>query len=444
LVFGRVPLSTPTSPTFLHLDLDQFFVSAERLDDPSLRGVPVCVGSADPTARGAVACASYEARSCGVYAGQALRRAKVLCPDAVFVDGRPERYLELSRAVQSLLVAGTPRTLPRSVDEFCCDLTGCERLLGDPLGVARRLQAAVLEELGLPCSIGVAGTPLVAKVAASEGKPRGLLRVLWGQERDFLAPLAIRKLPGVGPVTEARLRELSVLSIGDLAGLEEGVVARALGGRGRELWERAHGGRPRLERASTGFATPWGQVPFRDLAAGKVGEPGDEGQEGGDEEGPHLPRSVSRQRTFGEDQDDRKVIDRALVRLVESAQAALRVRRLGARSVALHVRYTDMQEVSRRAAIPRGAQEEDVLARVRALVGRLLTRRVRIRRVGVSFHGLTLCYPQLELFEGPDARSRRALGEAMDTLRVRFGWDTVRLASGVERDDAYDAHDPSR
>lgn len=413
-------MSLPDPPkVFLHLDLDQFFVSVERLRDPSLRGRPVCVGGADPRARGAVACASYEAREFGIHAGMALRRAWALCPQAAFVSGSPERYLELSRAVLGILEERTPRVVPRSIDEFDVDLTGCERLLGAPLGVAHRLRAEIGRTTRLTSSVGLAGTPLTAKVATNECKPDGLLQVELGGEAAFLAPLPIRKLPGVGPKTEDRLRELGIRTVGDLAALDLDVVKNALGARGEQLVQRARGGTPRLQERTPIL------MPFT-----QAGACAPELEERPREDA--LPQSLSRARTFAEDQDDRLVLDAALVRLVERATAALRVQKLRARSLAVVVRYADLKTVSRRVRVPRGAQEHRLLALARRVLERLLERRLRIRRLGVAFSGLTREYEQLQLFEGPQARSKRALGQAMDRIRDKHGWGSVRLGSGCD------------
>lgn len=448
------PLDPSQQRVFAHLDLDQFFVAVERLRDPRLRGVPVCVGGSDPTVRGAVACASYEARALGVHAGMALRQARVLCPNAVFVSGHFDDYLERSRAVLRILEDCTPRVLPRSIDEFAIDLTGCERLLGEPEALSRDLRREILRETGLSCTIGLAGTPLVAKIASATAKKaagsklpglvglesatsagvdsahasweRGFLSVPLGQEAQFLAPLPLRALPGIGPKTEIRLRELGLQVLGDVARLDPEILRNALGAMGETLSQRARGGRPRLK---LGRAV----VPFvgqddgaKDLIRdGLFGRP----KEGTREQ--RLPKSLSRERTFAEDQDAAEVLDAALVRLVEATVAGLRVQQLRGRTLALHVRYADLSTVSRHTRVPNDAEEHQVLALARGLLSRLLERRLRIRRLGVGFLNLYSSVEQLDLFEGPQARSRRALGHALDRVRTRFGWESMRFGAGL-------------
>lgn len=414
-------------PTFMHLDLDQFFVAAERLRDPSLVGRPVCVGGDDPRMRGAVACASYEARAFGVRSGQALRQAHALCPQAVFVSGDPSVYLELSRQVRELLEGRAPRVVPRSIDEFDVELTGCERLLGSLPAYARRLQAEVLAATGLSCSVGVAGTPLVAKVAAGHEKPAGFVAVPPGGEAAFLAPLPIRTLPGVGPVSEAQLIELGVRTVGELAALDPELLRRALGGRGLELGLRARGGVPRLPKVhqSVGsFSVGWGLNPAQ------AGPPPAAHPE------TVLPRSLSRERTFATDQDDRTVLDAALVRLVESAACSLRTRKLAAKTLCVGVRYADLVDTSHRRRLPKDPDEAAWIELARQLLARLLRRRLRIRRLRVAFHGIRLRPEQRLLFEGePDTRNRQALGNAMDSVRAKHGWEALRWASGFGSTD---------
>ena len=355
----------------------------------------------------------------------ALRRARVLCPEAVFLSGHLDDYLERSRNVLRLLEERAPRVLPRSIDEFAIDLTGCERLLGDPHTLAASLREAILSEIGLSNTIGLAGTPLVAKVASARGKPEGFLAIPLGGEAAYLAPLPLRALPGIGPKTEIRLRELGLQTIGALARLDPEILRTALGAMGETLGQRARGGTPRLAQKQA-------IVPFvgQDDGAKELLRDGLFGRQG-EHEAKRLPKSLSRERTFAEDQDDALVLDAALVRLVETAVAALRVQKLRGRTLAIHVRYADLRTVSRHVRISRDAEEHQVLAQGRRLLGRLLERRLRIRRLGVGFLGLYPALEQLELFDGPQARSRRALGHALDRVRTRFGWESMRFGAGL-------------
>src|SRR4051795_12307248 len=223
-----------------HVDMDAFFVSVEELFDPSLRDKPVIVGGA-ANQRGVVAAASYAARKFGVHSAMPLRTAARLCPHATFVKGHPERYRELSKRVYAVLTSFSPRVEMASIDEAYLDLTGTERLFGPPLRVAHALHEKVREETRLRCSLGLASSRLVAKVSSDQAKPNGVLYIVPGQEASFLAPLDIRKIPGVGRKTEASLHKLGIRRVGDLADLEESFLASRFGKWGLALAGKSRG-----------------------------------------------------------------------------------------------------------------------------------------------------------------------------------------------------------
>ena len=238
--------------TYFHVDMDAFFVSVEELFDPSLKGKPVVVGG-QANQRGVVSAASYAARKFGVHSAMPLRTAYRLCPQAIFVDGHPERYRDYSRKVYQVLKSFSPQVEMASVDEAYMDLTGTERLHGPPLAAAHGLHRAVKHETQLNCSIGIAAARMVAKVASDQAKPNGILWVLPGQEARFLAPLDIRKIPGVGKVTEKNLQAWGIRKVGDLAATGRRISDRAFRpmgtGAGREV---ARSGRRRLVRRRGG------------------------------------------------------------------------------------------------------------------------------------------------------------------------------------------------
>ena len=199
--------------------MDAFFVSVEELYDPSLKGKPVVVGGR-PDERGVVSAASYAARKFGVHSAMPLRTAYKMCPQAIFLDGHPERYREASEKVFEVLREFSPLVEMASIDEAYLDMTGTERLHGPPLKAAHRLHARMKEATGLNCSTGIAAARMVAKIGSDQAKPNGILWVLPGREAEFLAPLDIRKIPGVGKVTEKNLNALGIRKVGDLARLE--------------------------------------------------------------------------------------------------------------------------------------------------------------------------------------------------------------------------------
>src|SRR5205085_2346665 len=203
--------------------MDAFFVSVEELYDPSLHGKPVVVGGR-PDERGVVSAASYAARKFGVHSAMPLRTAHKLCPQAIFVDGHPDRYRDYSERVFQILNSFTPKLEMASIDEAYLDMTGTERLHGHPLTAAHSLHRHVKEKTQLNCSVGIAVSRLVAKVASDQAKPNGVLWILPGMEASFLAPLQVRKLPGVGKVTEKKLHELGINTVRDAASSQPGFL----------------------------------------------------------------------------------------------------------------------------------------------------------------------------------------------------------------------------
>src|SRR5246127_5237518 len=220
-------MSAPHKTVF-HVDMDAFFVSVEELFDPSLKGKPVVVGGKS-NERGVVSAASYAARKFGVHSAMPLRTAYKLCPQATFVEGHPERYREYSQKVYDVLHSFSPLVEMASIDEAYLDMTGTERLHGPPLRAAHQLHERVKADTKLNCSIGIATSRLVAKVTSDQAKPNGIMWIVPGSEAAFLAPLDVRKIPGVGKVTEKNLHTLGIRKVGDLAKLDEPFLGRRFG-----------------------------------------------------------------------------------------------------------------------------------------------------------------------------------------------------------------------
>src|SRR5579872_554907 len=279
------PLGLDTTP-ILHVDMDAFFVSVELLEHPELRGKPVVVGG-QPDRRGVVAAASYEARRYGIHSAMPLRTAGRLCPHAVFLEGRHDLYAEWSDRVAAILSGFSPVVEMASIDEAYLDLSGTSRLHGPPLATAHALLTEIGATTALPCSAGLARTRLVAKVASDQAKPQGLLWVPAGAEAKFLAPLAVRRIPGIGRVTEAALRAMGIETVGQLA-----VIPRE-----------------RLEE----FFGQWGTA----LCRKAVGE--DSYEFFIDAE----PKSISHSHTFGSDTSDRATLDSMLSRLSQKGAKRL-------------------------------------------------------------------------------------------------------------------------
>jgi DNA polymerase-4 len=386
--------------TYFHVDMDAFFVSVEELFDPSLKGKPVVVGG-QPDERGVVSAASYAARKFGVHSAMPLRTAYKLCPGAIFVDGHRDRYLEYSERVFAVLGQFSPQVEMASIDEAYMDLTGTERLHGPPLSAAHRLHDAVHRETNLNCSIGVAASRLVAKVASDQAKPNGVLWILPGQEARFLGPLDVHKIPGVGKVTERNLHSRGIRKVRDLAALGDAFLEERFG-----KWGLALAGKARGEDAGGWFD-------------GEVGEGGD-------------PRSISHEHTFSVDTADAPALDAMLVRLAEMVARRLRDHGLWARTVQIKLRYSDFSTFTRARTLRHASQIDTELAgAVRELFHKAWNGRA-IRLLGVYAQSLEAREGQTNLLEEDQTeRWRKALG-AVDRIRDKYGDGSVSLAAGLK------------
>ncbi len=386
--------------TVFHVDMDAFFVSVEELYDPSLKGKPVVVGG-QPDERGVVSAASYAARKFGVHSAMPLRTAYKMCPQAVFVDGHPERYRDYSHKVYEVLCSFSPVVEMASIDEAYLDMTGSERLHGPPLRAAHNLHGKMKSATGLNCSIGISGSRMVAKIGSDLAKPNGILWVVPGQEAPFLAPLDVRKVPGVGKVTEKNLHTLGIRKVGDLARLDEAFLEQRFGKWGLALAGKSHG----LD-AGGWFDTEIGA---------------DEG-----------PKSISHEHTFSEDTADLGQIEATLSRLCEMVGRRLREHGLRARTVQLKLRYTDFTTLTRARSVEHPTDiDTELYAEIRELFGRNWNGG-KVRLLGVHTASWAVSPGQMDL-EGEDRREKwsRALAAA-DKLRDKYGESAVSLAASLK------------
>src|SRR5262250_2626709 len=305
--------------SILHVDIDAFFVSMELLERPELRGKPVVVGG-QKDQRGVVSAASYEARKYGIHSAMPLRTAGRLCPHAVFLDGHHEKYGLWSDRVASILGRFSPIVEMVSIDEAYLDLSGTERLHGPPLAAADKLLRTITGETSLPCSGGLATTRLTAKVASDQAKPRGLVWVAPGMEARFLAPLPIRKIPGIGEVTERALRSLGIETVEQLANHPRENLETVFGQWGIALYRKARGG-----------------DAYEFLIDAE-------------------PKSISHNHTFGEDTTDAAEMESLLSHLSQKACKRLREAGLSARTLTLTIRYAGFDTYSRAKTPPRPVQ----------------------------------------------------------------------------------------
>jgi DNA polymerase-4 len=394
-------MSAASPKTIFHVDMDAFFVSVEELYDPSLKGKAVVVGG-QRDERGVVSAASYTARKFGVHSAMPLRTAAKLCPQAIFVNGHPERYREYSGRVHEVLGHFSPQVEMASVDEAYLDMTGTERLHGLPLRAAHRLHEAMKAATQLNCSIGIGTSRLIAKVGSAKAKPNGVFWVLPSQEAKFLAPLDVRDIPGVGKVTEQKLHEMGIQRVGDLSRLEERDLEQRFG-----KWGLALAGKSRGEDAGGWFDTA-------------VGEDSD-------------PKSISHEHTYNEDTAQLDRLQSTLMRLSEMVGRRLREGGFFARTLQLKLRYSDFTTLTRAHSLEQPTQlDTEIYEEIRRLFLRNWRKGAPIRLLGVQASHFDACPSQLDLLEpARDERWKKVLAAA-DHLRDKFGESTIGLATGMK------------
>jgi DNA polymerase IV len=388
--------------------MDAFFVSVEELEDPSLRGKAVVVG-ADPEGRGVVAAASYEARKFGVHSAMPIGTAKKLCPHAIFLRGHRSKYSEYSEKIYDLFGEFTPVVEMVSIDEAYLDLTGTERLHGGPLRAADRLIRAVKQRTGLNCSVGASISHLVSKIASDQAKPHGLLYVFPGCEAKFLAPLPIRRMPGIGKVTEPELLSLGIATIGDLQTCGEEKLRERFGKYGEWLWIKSRG---------------------EDVAAYQYEE---------------EPKSISHETTFDVDTADQEELERTLSYLAQLVARRLRDHGMFARTIGLKLRNARFRTVTRDVTLDEPTHLDSVIfENVLRMFAQAWNREEKIRLLGVRTSNLERGVFQRNLLEAPArAKFDRAM-EAADKLRLKFGFQSVQLARSLEPAKPPQKDKPSR
>lgn len=387
--------ATPQRACILHVDMDAFFVSVELLARPDLRGKPVVVGG-QPDQRGVVSAASYEARKFGIHSAMPLRTAGRLCPDAVFLEPNHRLYSEWSDRISAILQKFSPVVEMASVDEAYLDLAGTERIHGNSFAAAHKLLTEIRTRTGLPCSGGLASTRLVAKVASDQAKPRGLLFVPPGSEAAFLATLPVRKIPGIGKVTEEALRSRGIETVAHLAAVPQENLEEAFGQWGTALYRKARG----LD--SYEF---WVDAE---------------------------PKSVSNNHTFSEDTADRAQIESMLSFLSQKSTKRLREAGLHARTITLTIRYAGFETHTRSHTLPEATNLDTVvLSTIRQVFETNWDRQRKVRLLGVGLSNLTHGESQISLIEGEKKQRLTNLIRATDKLRDRFGFSKVQLGGSL-------------
>jgi DNA polymerase-4 len=375
--------------TILHADLDAFFASVEQRDDPALRGRPVAVGG------GVVLAASYEAKAFGVCTAMGLGTARRLCPRLVVVPPRMSAYSEASKAVYRVFDDMSPLVEGLSIDEAFLDVRGLEHIWGTPVDIARRLRRAVFDRVGLPITVGVARTKFLAKVASGVAKPNGLLLVPPDRELDFLHPLPVERLWGVGAVTARKLHDRGIATVGEIARLEQETLVAMLGrASGRHLHALAHNRDPR---------------------------PVQPGRRRG---------SIGSQRALGRSPRSLDEVDASLVALVDRVTRRMRAAGRAGRTVVLRLRFTDFSRATRSHTLPLATHQTDaILAAARGLLAASLP---LVERRGLTLIGVAVANLEsdeaLQLVLPLDGHDRDALDAAVDEIRVRYGLEALTRA----------------
>jgi DNA polymerase-4 len=396
--FGFFAAAMPN--TILHVDMDAFYASVEQRDRPELRGKPVIVGGSGDS-RGVVCAASYEARTFGVHSAMPAVTAKRLCPHGIFLPPRMVHYTAISRQIQEILLSFTPLLEPLSLDEAFLDIHGCESLFGPAGEIARKIKAKIKAELDLIASIGVAPNKFLAKLASDMSKPNGLLEIDPDRVIEFLSPLPVGRLWGVGAKAEKRLHLLGIQTIGQLAGFAQDALEEHFGQLGPHLRRLANGQDDRPV------------IPDEDA------------------------KSVSTETTFARDIGNRRLLRSWLLDLVEHLGQRLRRQRACARTIDIKVRTADFQTYTRSKTL---WEATDVTAVIWQAASQLFDRHLRddwlpLRLLGVGAAGLVRQGPvQGDLFDDEWRTKQRALDQAADQIRRQFGKDALRRGAGLDQE----------
>jgi len=387
--------------TILHLDLDTFFVSVERLINSELQNKPLLVGGTSD--RGVVAACSYETRGFGIHSGMPMKMARELCPEAVIIRGNAGTYSKHSDLVTEIIKEQVPVFEKSSIDEFYADLSGMDRFFGC-YHYASELRKMIIKETGLPISFGLSVNKVVSKVATNEAKPNNQLKVDFGYEKPFLAPLSIKKIPMVGDKTYQTLRNLGLRKVKTVQEMPMDLMRRVLGANGAVIWKRANG----VDNSPV--------IPFCDR------------------------KSISTERTFDRDTIDVSKLKGILIAMTENLAYQLRRGEKLTACIAVKIRYSDFNTYSKQVRIPYTSADHILIPKILELFRVLYNRRLLVRLIGIRFSHLVPGNYQINLFE--DTEEALNLYAAMDNIRERFGDKSVLRASGLGAKTIGRMHNP--
>jgi len=385
----------------IHIDLDAFFVSVEQAENPALQGKAVVVGGR-PDRRGVVACASYEARAFGLHAAMPLRTAYRLCPQAIFIEGSFAKYRRASERFMAILADFSPYLEPMSLDEAYLDATGFESMYGSIQQMAVNIKRRIKDELGLCASVGIASSKVVAKIAADWSKPDGLLEVPDGEERSFLAPLPVGKLPGIGKKSEPRLKSLGVDTIGQLAALPAAMLKHYFGVFGELMHRYANG------------------IDDREVQP------------------PSEAKSMSRETTFETDTRDRSRLKATLSYLSERLGSELRQCGRQAKCVTLKLRYADFTTITRRRTLKRASDTDQPIFNtgLQLLEAALALEKRPVRLIGIGVSKLIEPARQLDMLD-TSAQRLEQLDRAIDRIRKKYGFTAIQTGRTLPLKDIF-------
>ena len=377
--------------SIVHMDLDSFFVSVERLYDSRLNGKPILIGGSGD--RGVVASCSYEARKFGVHSAMPMRTARQLCPEALIIRGDFEKYSQKSHEITEIIREDVPLFEKSSIDEFYIDYTGMDRFFGC-FKMAQELRQRIIKESGLPISLGLSENKTVSKVATGEAKPNNAKEIPRGLEKPFLAPLSVRKIPMIGEKTSFTLYNMGVKKVHTLQGMPSELLEATFGKNGLMIWEKANG----IDRS---LVTPYSEA-----------------------------KSISSENTFEQDTIDVKMLEANLIAMTEQLGSKLRQKQQLTACVSVKIRYSDFDTHTVQQRIPYTSADHTLIAVVKELFKKLYNRRLLIRLIGVRFSHLVHGNYQINLFE--DTQEQIRLYQALDRLNTKYGDKTVCRAIGLQ------------
>ena len=378
--------------TIFHLDLDAFFVSVERILEPSLNGKPVIVGANPEYGRGVIAACSYEARGYGLHSAMPIKQAYRLCPNGIYLHGHHKEYSRFSKAVKHILEPFAPRIEQASIDEFYMDFTGTKRIYGSMFAFAKKLQYEVENKLSLPCSIGLGSNKTIAKICSDYAKPKGVTYVMPGMEKEFLAPLPVGIIPGVGKVMQKELHNKGFYIVDDITKLPEDYFGAAFGKYGLSLWHKANG-------EGKQYLNP-----------------------------PVNRKSISSERTYGKDVVSKTKIETTLFKLTGKVCQLLRNKNWQVSTVSIKLRYSDFVTLTRSKTIKATDDDKVIFETAVRLFRSAYTRRVSIRLIGIHLTKFSEFAEQEELFEDEDI-IRKKMFRAVTKIRDKFGYSSINFGN---------------